>query len=661
MALQAAQQCVAPSGQAGRCHRASCSETSRSCAGLSSSSHRRRAQRARRLPAQAAATVETSVPAPQPMAPRSARTDANQPSREGAHEAPLVVQQAQKQDPEQPALGSVLPAFDAAATADVAVVGAGPAGLALAAELAQQGLSVVLVSPESKFVNNYGVWLDEFKDLGLEHTLDTGGRLLVCWRLVQGGGWRPLGAAGRLWAVRSGAGCGMDAAGGCSGRERIASSAWLQRCWLTAGRCQHARACLLCLSPLCLTCPSAPALHQSAVWDDAVCFFKEQQAVRVGRPYGRVCRRRLREHLVARCAAAGVAYLEAEVADASSSPSDQSAHLGLADGRRLSCRLAVLASGQAAGKLLKYEAGVPPVAAQTAYGIEAEVEGYGDSYPTDAMLFMDFRRHHTGLYDGTANRCAHAWAWWWGVCQGGGLAPRARPALPCPCWRRHATAPAMLMCGAPPLLVRPPRAAGSSPARASTARMACGARRRRCRRSCMPCRWAATACFWRRPAWWRGQPCRLPPSSGGWSGAAARWASRWGCWEAGWLCVVCGLGRGGRGVGRLAAAYIGRRTGGAQPSHPPENHNALAHARAEPTGMAALRLRSCAWQVKEVHEEEWSYIPVGGPLPLPDQPVAAYGAAASLVHPGAQCVCTVVWCCLAGRPRQGLRQHCGNF
>ena len=40
-------------------------------------------------------------------------------------------------------------------------------------------------------------------------------------------------------------------------------------------------------------------------------------------------------------------------------------------------------------------------------------------------------------------------------------------------------------------------------------------------------------------------------------------------------------------------------------------------------------------QIKEVHEEEWSYIPVGGPLPLPDQPVAAYGAAASLVHPGA--------------------------
>jgi lycopene epsilon-cyclase len=38
-------------------------------------------------------------------------------------------------------------------------------------------------------------------------------------------------------------------------------------------------------------------------------------------------------------------------------------------------------------------------------------------------------------------------------------------------------------------------------------------------------------------------------------------------------------------------------------------------------------------KVKEVHEEEWSYIPVGGPLPLNTQSVTAFGAAASLVHP----------------------------
>lgn len=38
-------------------------------------------------------------------------------------------------------------------------------------------------------------------------------------------------------------------------------------------------------------------------------------------------------------------------------------------------------------------------------------------------------------------------------------------------------------------------------------------------------------------------------------------------------------------------------------------------------------------QVTRVIEEEWSYIPVGGPLPLTSQPVTAFGAAANLVHP----------------------------
>lgn len=38
-------------------------------------------------------------------------------------------------------------------------------------------------------------------------------------------------------------------------------------------------------------------------------------------------------------------------------------------------------------------------------------------------------------------------------------------------------------------------------------------------------------------------------------------------------------------------------------------------------------------QIKHVHEEEWSYIPVGGPLPLGSQPVTAFGAAANLIHP----------------------------
>jgi hypothetical protein len=43
--------------------------------------------------------------------------------------------------------------------------------------------------------------------------------------------------------------------------------------------------------------------------------------------------------------------------------------------------------------------------------------------------------------------------------------------------------------------------------------------------------------------------------------------------------------------------------------------------------------RLAAVQVTQVLEEEWSYIPVGGPLPLGSQHVTAFGAAANLVHP----------------------------
>ena len=65
-------------------------------------------------------------------------------------------------------------------------------------------------------------------------------------------------------------------------------------------------------------------------------------------------------------------------------------------------RLVTLAAGAAAGKFLKYEQNAPTVAAQTAYGIEAVVEGYDERYEGDSMLFMDYRRHHTGLWPGTA-------------------------------------------------------------------------------------------------------------------------------------------------------------------------------------------------------------------------------------------------------------------
>lgn len=38
-------------------------------------------------------------------------------------------------------------------------------------------------------------------------------------------------------------------------------------------------------------------------------------------------------------------------------------------------------------------------------------------------------------------------------------------------------------------------------------------------------------------------------------------------------------------------------------------------------------------KIHKVLDEEWSYIPVGGPLPLEDQPITAFGSAANMVHP----------------------------
>jgi lycopene epsilon-cyclase len=69
--------------------------------------------------------------------------------------------QQRKAQPEQPSLASLLPPLRSGASVDVAVVGAGPAGLAIAAELASRGLTVGIIAPDTPFVNNYGVWVDE--------------------------------------------------------------------------------------------------------------------------------------------------------------------------------------------------------------------------------------------------------------------------------------------------------------------------------------------------------------------------------------------------------------------------------------------------------------------------------------------------------------------
>nr|ACR25158.1 lycopene beta-cyclase [Diospyros kaki] len=58
---------------------------------------------------------------------------------------------------------------------DLAVVGGGPAGLAVAQQVSEAGLSVCSIDPSPKVIwpNNYGVWVDEFEAMDLLDCLDT--------------------------------------------------------------------------------------------------------------------------------------------------------------------------------------------------------------------------------------------------------------------------------------------------------------------------------------------------------------------------------------------------------------------------------------------------------------------------------------------------------
>ncbi|XP_071911140.1 lycopene epsilon cyclase, chloroplastic-like isoform X1 [Coffea arabica] len=86
----------------------------------------------------------------------------------GGSELLYVQMQQSKQMDQQSKFSDKMPEISAGnSILDLVVIGCGPAGLALAAESAKLGLTVGLIGPDVPFTNNYGVWEDEFKDLGL--------------------------------------------------------------------------------------------------------------------------------------------------------------------------------------------------------------------------------------------------------------------------------------------------------------------------------------------------------------------------------------------------------------------------------------------------------------------------------------------------------------
>ena len=439
------------------------------------------ADREQKQQQEAASTATAAAPpAPAPATTTTLTTPdvpANQSVREGSYESPLVSLQAGKADPEQPPLAQLLPELAPSSSVDVVVAGCGPAGLFLASELASRGISVGLVGPDVPFVNNYGVWLDEFDALGLRHTIER-------------------------------------------------------------------------------------------AYEDAVCFFGEGAEKRVGRGYGRVGRRALRAHLAKLCADAGVRYMpgeveaapvveggEVEVADVQVRRRNGGSSSSAGDSCRLSARLVVLASGAAAGRLLRYEQGAPRCAAQTAYGVEADVEGYDDAYDPKAMLFMDYRRHHTGLWEGGAKRLSSSAA----AKSGGKQAAAAAGGLP---------------------LSHPNAADGLWDSEREV------------------------------PSFLYAMPLDDGPTEEQQRQAAA-------------------AGSNGNGNGASTPTPTTRRVF--------LEETCLVAKPALPFAVLKRRLQrrldAMGVRVVRVREEEWSYIPVGGPLPVGDQPVVAFGAAANLVHP----------------------------
>lgn len=74
------------------------------------------------------------------------------------------------------------------------------------------------------------------------------------------------------------------------------------------------------------------------IWQDALCYFGEGKEVKIGRQYGRVCRRKLRKHLLQRCQDNGVQFLAGMMDDLETEQTSDTARIHLADGQVVQSR-----------------------------------------------------------------------------------------------------------------------------------------------------------------------------------------------------------------------------------------------------------------------------------------------------------------------------------
>ncbi|MFM8319948.1 MAG: lycopene cyclase family protein [Chloroflexota bacterium] len=216
---------------------------------------------------------------------------------------------------------------------DVIVVGAGPAGLAIAAALGAAGLQVTGLSarpPDAPWPATYGAWVDELDGLELEHTL----------------GWR--------WALTTAyahSQPGLQPPGSFPAGSNMPPNA----------------------------APLAGAAYATQ---------PAGSRLLLGREYALFDNARLQQHLLARCQAGNVAWCEGRAAACET-------HDGLSTittrrGRRYPARLVIDASGHYPA-LLERPAGPPP-AYQAAYGIVGRFNR--PPVAPGELVLMDWRADH---------------------------------------------------------------------------------------------------------------------------------------------------------------------------------------------------------------------------------------------------------------------------
>ncbi|KAI8565387.1 hypothetical protein RHMOL_Rhmol03G0255000 [Rhododendron molle] len=253
----------------------------------------------------------------------------------GGSELLFVQMQQRKAMDEQSKLADKLPCIPVGnAVLDLVVIGCGPAGLALAAESAKLGLSVGLIGPDLPFTNNYGVWEDEFRDLGLEGCIEH------VWRdtIVYLDDSDPI-LIGRSYGRVSRHLLHEELLKRCveSGVSYLSSK--VERIIETA----NGQSLIACEQNIAVPCRYPPGVipHMKHLFHNILAL----GLLLTLTPY---------LMLLAYC-----------------------------------YRLATVASGAASGKLLQYEVGGPRVSVQTAYGVEVEVEN--NPYDPSLMVFMDYR------------------------------------------------------------------------------------------------------------------------------------------------------------------------------------------------------------------------------------------------------------------------------